>query len=267
MSDITSHPPHDDLTDRLALPHYPRSSAYDVRWTIENQMGPHALWLLEWLAPALGLDTLRPGARVLDLGCGRAMTSVFLAREYDVQVTAADLWIKPDENARRIAEAGVADRVLPVLAEAHDLPFGEESFDAIVSIDAYHYFGTDDLYLPTLTRLLRPGGRIGVVVPATREELEGTEPPEHLKPFWEPAFWSFHSPGWRHRHWSRSGAVAVEAADWQPDGWRDWLLWSEVCAEESSSDFMADMARTSAEMVRADRGQTLGFTRVVGRRV
>ncbi|MEV0692357.1 methyltransferase domain-containing protein [Streptomyces sp. NPDC050388] len=266
MSDITSNTPHDDLTSRLALPRYPRSSAYDVRWTIENQMGPHALWLLEWLAPALGLDTLRPGARVLDLGCGRAMTSVFLAREYDVQVTAADLWIKPDENARRIAEAGVADRVLPVLAEAHDLPFGEESFDAIVSIDAYHYFGTDDLYLPTLTRLLKPGGRIGVVVPATREELEGTEPPEHLKPFWEPAFWSFHAPGWWHRHWSRSGAVEVEAADWQPDGWRDWLLWSEVCAEESSSDFMAGMARASAEMVRADRGQTLGFARVVGRR-
>lgn len=267
MSDVTSNTPHDDLTSRLSLPHYPRSGAYDARWTIENQMGPHALWLLEWLAPALGLDTLRPGARVLDLGCGRAMTSVFLAREYDVQVTAADLWIKPDENARRIAEAGVADRVLPVLAEAHDLPFGEETFDAIVSIDAYHYFGTDDLYLPTLTRLLEPGGRIGVVVPATREELGGTEPPEHLKPFWEPAFWSFHSPDWWHRHWSRSGAVEVEAADWQPDGWREWLLWSEVCAEESSSDFMADMARASAEMVRADRGRALGFARVVGRRV
>jgi cyclopropane fatty-acyl-phospholipid synthase-like methyltransferase len=68
-------------------------------------MGPHALWLLEWLAPALGLDRLRPGARVLDLGCGRAMTSVFLAREYG-------------------------------------------GFGAIVSIDAYQYFGTNDLYCP-----------------------------------------------------------------------------------------------------------------------
>ncbi len=137
MSDITPDTSHDDLASRLSLPRYPRSSAYDPQWTVDNQMGPHALWLLEWLAPALGLDTLRPGARVLDLGCGRAMTSVFLAREYDVQVTAADLWIKPDENARRIAEAGVADRVQPVLAEAHDLPFGAETFDAIVSVDAY----------------------------------------------------------------------------------------------------------------------------------
>lgn len=153
MPDITptTRPSDEDLARLLTHPRYPRSNGYDVRWVIENQMGPNALWLLEWLAPALGLDTLRPCARVLDLGCGRAMTSVFLAREYHAQVTAADLWVKPDENAARIAEAGFADRVLPVHTEAHALPFAEGSFDAVVSIDAYQYFGTNDLYLPTLT--------------------------------------------------------------------------------------------------------------------
>ncbi|MFJ8141875.1 SAM-dependent methyltransferase [Streptomyces sp. NPDC096013] len=255
------------LTTRLTHPDYPRSNTYDARWTIENQMGPHALWLLEWVAPALGLDTLPPGARVLDLGCGRAMTSVFLAKEYGLQVTAADLWVKPDENAVRIAEAGVSDRVLPLRVEAHDIPFGEGTFDAIVSIDAYQYFGTADLYLPTLTRLLKPGGRIGVVMPALREELAGDAPPEHLRPFWDPGFWAFHSPAWWRRHWIRGGTVEVETADWQPDGWKDWLLWSEVCAEESPYTWMADMARDSVELVKADQGRLLGFTRVVGRRV
>ncbi|MDQ1016076.1 methyltransferase domain-containing protein [Streptomyces afghaniensis] len=269
MSDITSRTSNDHLTDRLTHPRHPRSNAYDVRWTIENQMGPHALWLLEWLAPALGLEQLPPGARVLDLGCGRAMTSVFLAKEYEVQVVAADLWIKPDENAARIAEAGVADRVLPVFAEAHDLPFGEGSFDAIVSVDAYQYFGTNDLYLPELTRLLKPGGRIGVVMPALREEINGHEPPAHLKEYWQkdPGFWAFHTPAWWRRQWTRTGAVEVETADWLEDGWRDWLLWSEVCAEESPSEFMADMARWSVELMHADVEHVLGFARVVGRRL
>lgn len=188
MPDITPRTSDEDLAKRLAHPGHPRSNSYDPRWVVENQMGPNALWLLEWLAPALGLDALRPGARVLDLGCGRAMTSVFLAREYDAQVTAADLWIEPDDNARRVAEAGFADRVLPVRVEAHDLPFAEGGFDTIVSVDAYQYFGTDDLYLPTLTRLLKPDGRIGVVVPALREEPDGLEPPEHLAPWWEPDY-------------------------------------------------------------------------------
>jgi hypothetical protein len=61
--------------------------------------------------------------------------------------------------------------------------------------------------------------------------------------------------------------VAVETADWQPDGWKDWLLWSEVCAEESPSEFMAGLARESVELMRADEGRALGFVRVVGRRL
>ncbi len=256
MSDITTPRISDEaLTGRLTHARYPRSNTYDVRWVIENQMGPNALWLLEWLAPALGLDTLRPCARVLDLGCGRAMTSVFLAREYHAQVTAADLWIRPDDNARRITEAGFADRVLPVHTEAHDLPFAEASFDAIVSIDAYQYFGTNDLYLPTLARLLKPGGRIGIVVPALREEIDGVEPPEHLRQWWEPDFWCFHSC-----------LLYIETADWLDDGWRDWLLWCEVVAEESPEEFHRTMARRVGEMVRADQGRTLGFVRLVGRR-
>lgn len=42
------------LTDRVSHPGYPRSNGYDARWTVENQMGPHALWLLEWLARPWG---------------------------------------------------------------------------------------------------------------------------------------------------------------------------------------------------------------------
>jgi cyclopropane fatty-acyl-phospholipid synthase-like methyltransferase len=41
-------------------------------------MGPHPLWQLEDILPALAL---KPGSRVLDLGCGRGATAVFLARE------------------------------------------------------------------------------------------------------------------------------------------------------------------------------------------
>jgi cyclopropane fatty-acyl-phospholipid synthase-like methyltransferase len=47
------------------------------------------------------------------------------------------------------AEAGVARQVTAVRAEAHTLPFGKDSFDAIVSIDAFEYFGTADGYLPS----------------------------------------------------------------------------------------------------------------------
>ncbi len=111
---------------------------------------------------------LKPGMRILDLGCGKAVSSIFFAREFGVHVTAADLWIKPHENQRRIDAAGLADRVTPILAEAHALPFAERAFDAIVSLDAYQYFGTDDLYLGYIAKFLKPGGHLGIVVPGPR---------------------------------------------------------------------------------------------------
>jgi cyclopropane fatty-acyl-phospholipid synthase-like methyltransferase len=244
---------------RLRQSRYPRSAGYDPQWLVDNWMGPQPLWLLEWLAPALDL---KPGMRVLDLGCGRALTSIFLAREYGVQVVAADLWVKPGENWPRILQAGCAEQVLPILAEAHDLPFAEGSFDAVVSIDAYHYFGTNELYLPYLSRFVAPGGRIGMVVPGLAAEL--TEVPDHLREFWQPEFWSFHSAGWWRTLWERSGAVRVEVADRLEDGWRDWLLWCEVCAEHSTRDLVLGMIADELPMVRRDAGRDLGFVRAVG---
>ena len=54
---------------------FPRSAAYDLEWVFENQMGPNVLWLTESLAHSM---ELKPGMRVLDLGCGRALSSIFL---------------------------------------------------------------------------------------------------------------------------------------------------------------------------------------------
>ena len=225
-------------------------------------MGPNALWLMEWLLPALDLP---PGARVLDLGCGKAMTSIFLAKEYGAQVVAADLWIKPTENWPRIHAAGCAGQIMPLLAEAHDLPFAEGYFDAVVSVDAYHYFGTDERYLAYLSRFVAPGGPIGIVVPALTVELDG-QVPEHLQPYWEPDFWTFHTPRWWQQLWSRSGSVHDVRAELLPDGWLDWALWSEVSFEKTDSDFVRTTTEREAKMVRLDAGRTLGFTRVVARR-
>ena len=92
----------------LDHPRCPRSSGDDSSWVVANQMGPHALWLIEALTEVLPIQR---GTRVLDLGCGRAMTSIFLANEFGAHVTAADLWIPADENQRRIETANAGDRV------------------------------------------------------------------------------------------------------------------------------------------------------------
>src|SRR5215213_7998500 len=124
---------------------FPRSTTYNPEWVIAGASGgANSLWLTEWLAEAL---ELRPGMRVLDLGCGRASTSIFLRREFGVQVWATDLWFSANENMQRIRDAGVEDGVFPLHADARSLPFAPNFFDAVVSVDSFPYFGTDDLYL------------------------------------------------------------------------------------------------------------------------
>ena len=244
----------------LSVEQFPLSSKYDPDWVFENEMGPNALWLTEWLCEAM---EIKPGMRVLDMGCGRALSSVFLANEFGVQVWATDLWIGATENWQRIREAGVEDRVFPIHAEAHSLPYSDDFFDAIVSVDSYHYYGTDDLYLGhPFAKLAKPGAQIGIVVPCLMREFPGGGVPEHLTPFWDPKeCCTIHTLDWWRRHWAQTGVVEIELADNMPDGWRVWLQW-----EDARDAAGATKRGSDAEVLRADEGRYLGLARMVARR-
>ena len=245
-----------ELAKAFKIDDCPRSAMYDPQWVIENMMGPNVLWLTESLSQVMDL---RPGMRVLDIGCGRAISSIFLAKEFGLQVWAVDRSASHTENWTRVCDAGLEAQVFPVRADARTLPFADGFFDAVLSMDAYHYWGADDLYLAwNLIRLVKPDGEVGIVVPGLREEFEA-DPPPHLRPYWEKdrAFWSFHSAAWWSRHWERSGVVSVETADMIPGGWKYWLKSNEISAEWEGQE------SEEAEMLRTDGGRNLGFTRMV----
>ncbi|MEY2563173.1 MAG: hypothetical protein QOH88_1366 [Verrucomicrobiota bacterium] len=240
--------------DRLLSERFPRSSRYHPDWVQAGVSGAaNALWMTEWLAEAL---ELRAGMRVLDLGCGQASSSIFLHREFGVQVWATDLWFGASGNLRRIRDAGVEDGVFPLHADARSLPFAAEFFDAAVSIDSFPYYGTHDLYLSYLARLVRPGGQIGIAGAGLMQEIEGAVP-EHLQAWWEPSLWALHSPEWWRRHWERTGLVAIEQADAMPEGWKLWLEWLRLISPDNAVEL---------ETVERDKGRYLGYVRVVGRR-
>ena len=252
-----------DIKNLLNRPEFPLSGKYKPDWILDNQMGPNALWLVEWLTEEV---SLKPGMRVLDLGCGRSLTSIFMAKEFGVQVWAADLWITPDHNRRRAEEAGVSDSVFPLRAEAHSLPFPDDFFDVIVSIDAYQYFGTDVLYLGYLSRFLRPDGHIGIVVPGLMQPI--TDVPEHLtrpqsngKIFWEDECWSFKTRDWWHEHWSRNGNITDLRVDTLKDGWRQWHDFEKILDDTGKSIFPSD-----AESLKRDQGEYIGFVRAIAKR-
>jgi cyclopropane fatty-acyl-phospholipid synthase-like methyltransferase len=191
-----------------ALKRFNRTEKYDPNWVMENWMGPNPLWLLEELCENLNL---KPGMRVLDMGCGKGLTSVFLAKEYGVTVFANDLWVSATENLVRFQAAGVDNLIFPIHAEAHALPYAEGFFDAAISIDSYEYYGTDDLYFPcTFAKLVKPGGQFGIVCPGFSREFENGCP-DNLKEYWTDDMYSFHSPSWWRNLWKKAGLAEITA--------------------------------------------------------
>lgn len=99
---------------------------------------------------------------------------------------------------------------------------------------------------------------MAIVVPGVVQEVAGGVP-SHLATQWQWDWYSFHSPPWWKQHWEKTGIVEVQVADMVTNGWQQWLSWLEVCQEEG---FPAE----EIDMLRADAGRTLGFTRLVARR-
>lgn len=243
------------VDQRFVSERFPRASRYHPEWIMASVSGgANSLWLTEWLTAAMDLQL---GMRVLDLGCGRAASSIFLRREFGVQVWATDLWTSASENIQRIRDAGVDDGVFPIHADARSLPFADDFFDAIVSIDSFMYYGTDDLYLNYLARFVKPGGPVGIAMAGLMQEI-GDAVPDHLRAWWAQDLpWCLHSAAWWRRHWEQTGIMDIELADTMPDGWQWWLDWHRVIAPDNAVEIKA---------LEADRGEYLGYVRFVGRR-
>jgi SAM-dependent methyltransferase len=241
----------------LKAERFPRSSRYNPEWILAGVSGgANPLWLTEWLTEAMDL---RPEMRVLDLSCGRAMSSIFLHREFGVQVWAVDLWNSAAENLQRIRDAGVADGVFPIHADARSLPFAADFFDAIVSIDSFFYYGTDDLYLENIARFVKPGGLIAIAGAGLMREFHDAVP-AHLRAWWipeTPDINCLHSAPWWKSHWARSGLIDVVIADTMPDGWKYWSAWHKAVAPDNALEIQA---------LEADQGQCLSYVRAIGHR-
>lgn len=241
----------DSITSPELLARYPRSAKYDPAWIADHALGSHCLWLMETLCQSV---TLTPGMRVLDLGCGRAISSIFLAREFGVQVWAVDLDVSATDNDKRIQEAGLENHVFPIQADARHLPFADRFFDAVLSINSVQYYGTDDMYCnDCLVDKVKPGGPIGLILPGFRRELDGQVPPS-IAPDWGPALHNWHSAAWWRWHLEKTGLVDIELADNLPDneGFNIFLRWEQLIGDST--------------LCQRDGGEHVTFVRVVARR-
>lgn len=188
-----------------------------------NIMGPNTVLLTEELTEDLELPE---DSRVLDLGCGKGVSSLVLYKQVPSTIFAADLWITATENFERFRALGADDRIVPVHVDARDMPFAHGYFDALVSIDSYHYFGREEGVIDAVSACVKPGGEIRLAVPGMVREFGDAVPPELLLSWTTEDLESIRSIAWWNDLLGRSRTIDVvsigEMACYER-AWDDWL--------------------------------------------
>lgn len=202
---------------------YPELSGYS-KAEIWNDIGPGGLYLVSQLAKELNLP---PGAWVLDLGCGSAESSIYLAEKYKANVIAADLWQDPSENAKKIESRGNRGEIIPMrLDAANPLPFAEAYFDAILVVNNLNFYGTQIKIIDQIARYLKKGGIFCSGGECLNQEFTPEQianPPavyNFAEPVWKDDFLTSHSPGWWADHISRSCLLELVSCLELEDGQR-----------------------------------------------
>ncbi|MGQ0838770.1 SAM-dependent methyltransferase [Actinokineospora sp.] len=106
---------------------------------------------------------IKPGHRVLDLGCGPGKPAVQLARATGAQVVGISVSTEDVRLASARARAeGMAEQVRFSYADGTNLPFEPESFDAVLALESIVHIPDRVQVLDQIRRVLRPGGKLAL---------------------------------------------------------------------------------------------------------
>ena len=148
-------------------------SNYQKYISEETMMGPNSVRILEELFSQCPLP-FSPDDFILDLGCGKGLTSLVIAKETGAKVYANDLWISAEENRNRFIQWGIDRQVIAICEDANDLHFKKKQFDALFSVDSYHYFaGSKGFFENKIMPFIKDGGIVLIGVPGIKNKFEG----------------------------------------------------------------------------------------------
>ncbi len=107
---------------------------------------------------------IKPGDRVLDAGCGIGGSGIWLAKNRGAKVVGLNIVQKQIEEGRKIArKKGLSDLVTFEEGDYQQMPFPDQSFDVVWSLESLEHASDPDEFIKEAFRMLKPGGRLIIV--------------------------------------------------------------------------------------------------------
>ncbi len=138
------------------------------RWADEGEGAKMERHHLDITEKAIRRMDLRPGQRILDLGCGSGWATRLLARVVGEDPTAAGQVVGVDISDEMIRQAQVASKefnnVKFVVGSAAQIPWEANFFDKVLSVESFYYYPDQDQALAELFRVMAPRGRLFILI-------------------------------------------------------------------------------------------------------
>src|ERR1700693_1498791 len=155
------------------------------RWALAGEgekMENHHLDITE---KALRLMDLRPGERVLDLGCGSGWATRLLSRPVSDGPEGFGQVVGLDVSDEMVRQARAASRdfenILYVWGSAQQIPWEENFFDKVLSVESFYYYPDQDRALMELFRVMAPRGRMFVLINLYKDNVYSLQWVDKLK--------------------------------------------------------------------------------------
>lgn len=190
----------------------------------DNLMGPNVALMFDELCG--GVLPKHPDARICDLGCGAGLSSLLAAQACPGTIYAVDSWNTPEENRARFDAFDFGSRIKAIQADAPVLPFQPNFFDALFSLDSYHYFGREKGVIDAIAGYVKPGGTILLSFPGLVRPLDDDMMNVFSASWTSEQMAYIRTIAWWRDLLSESGAVAldsIEEMDCYAQAWADWL--------------------------------------------
>lgn len=257
----------DQIRDTIATFHapdrsqYPELDGYTRDELYEDCSGGGGLYLATRMVRTM---RLRDRDIVLDLGCGKGTTSLFLAKHFGVKVIALDLWTPATFLDRKFTLRGYRDRIVPLHQDVtHELPFAEDYFDSVFCMNSFNFYGDNVAFLHHLLKHVKPGGQVCIGSEVltdefTEEQLKNPPyvyafklpPPNEDVDVFEGDFKKQHTPRWWRELFENSGLLQVEYCEELDDA---EVLYAEMVRHEYEHDIDPFNVRICLDQMEWDR--------------